>query len=156
MPQKRRYADQIGRFCRRFASDMYKDHNQFTDFYQRCLDEAVQQPVSAENRQTVSQLKAILVSMHRRRLEGVVLRSGCDSPCGEELASMYHVVRRHRRARSRAVRSFQLEDGSVCADNGEILATVRQHSRALCRSDRSIDSASLPGGHGAAANGTGR
>ena len=138
LPHRRRFTDQadwwdnyvkpnIGRFCRRFTSDMYKIQNELVDFYQTALDEAVRQPISPVNRQITSHLKATITTLHRRRLQVVVARSGCDSPCGEEQATMYHVVRRHKRARSRVITSLETQDGTVITVNSGILTAAKEH-----------------------------
>jgi len=113
-------------FCLKFTSQMYKDENAMCDHLQQCLKDLMREPIpSAALQQQINEIKTALVERTDRRLAGLTIRSKCPSPVADEKASMHHVVRRHRRARSRAIQQLTLPDGSTTNKNFEILTHAR-------------------------------
>ena len=113
-------------FCLRFTSEMYRDENTMVQHLQQCLTDLMREPTPSPTlQQQTHEIKAALVQHTERRLAGLTIRSKCVTPVADEKATMHHVVRRHKRARSRAIHSLRLPDGTTTNDN----VAMRTHAR---------------------------
>ena len=123
-----RYAkNKLKVFCRVFTKQMYREENEMTAFYEQCLRELYAQPPSPGNLASIREVKADLVLLSRRKLDGLTVRSKCDTHQEGEMATVYHVVRRHARARSRAISSLRAPEGVTLNCNRDMLAHAKEH-----------------------------
>ena len=137
LPHQKRYADiadwwdkyakpSIQRFCRQFTSNMYRERNTLQLFYEQCLKDLIAEPPSPDNFQNIRHYKQLLVQLTQKKLQCVIVRSKVPEVAEEEIATMYHAINRHRRARSRAVHSMVI-GGETLKDNPSILNHAREH-----------------------------
>lgn len=112
----------VQRFCKAFAANMYREENAFIDFYQKCLIELVQQPTSVENMTSIREVKEQIINRQQEHMQGVLVRSKCNSPIAGERTTMYHLVRLHKRAKKKAIHSLRTPEGTALTDNPSMLA----------------------------------
>lgn len=117
--------------CRVFTSRVLREGSALMRFYEQALGDLVAQPPSPENAQSIKEVKESIVRLRREKLQGTEIYSKCNTTQEGEMATMYHAIRRHKRARSRAVHSMENELGEVLCTNKDLLDHAKGHFEAL-------------------------
>lgn len=81
--------------------------------------------------QEIKKIKAKLLSMKRKELEGLKVKSKAKSVSEDETAALYHLIKHNRNRRKTFIDELRLEDGTILTAQNDILAAIYTYYSAL-------------------------
>lgn len=141
--QKSRYGDladwwdlyvkpRLQRFFRRSSYARIRDEEHTLQFFFRCLRDLQELPLpSATLRERANCFKAKILSIYRRRMEGLQVRSRQHSSVAEERINLYHLIQTYKRRRSSLICKVQDENGQLHVTQPAITRAFRTYFAGL-------------------------
>jgi hypothetical protein len=115
----------------REGAERRRDEQNMENFYYACIYDILQSPHERENRiEALNMLKAKIVHLHGKRLEGVNIDVGDHGSLRYERVSLFHLIKRRTRRQQRNVTQTVGRDGRLNVETREILGVFYEH---LCQ-----------------------
>lgn len=101
------------------------------EFHYSCLRELYEQPLSEEVRININKVKATLIGLKRRQLEGLKIKSHVHTTVEEENASLFHLIQHEKNRRRTFVEKLRTEDKRILVEQRDILNEIHRYYHLL-------------------------
>lgn len=121
----------IRRTLMQFGKEKAAWHRRTLDFYYAALRDLDAMPPSPETQQERHRIKAHILSLTKRRLDGAAVRSRRNDLLASEVTTMHHITADKRRQRHRLITRLTTQDGHTCTTQATIVKAMEDHFRRL-------------------------